>query len=108
MNKRTYVIASGLVLLLATVCLNLSPDSSARLKRAFSSFFIPLFSLQKGAEQAGDLIADNVAPRKELLQEISDLKQSNQMLRLRLAQNNNLIQENDNLRKQLKLLPKAE
>ena len=107
-KKQTYVIASGLVLLLATVCLNLSPDSSARLKRAFSSFFIPLFSLQKGAEQAGDLIADNVAPRKELLQEISDLKQSNQMLRLRLARNENLIQENDNLRKQLKLLPKAE
>ncbi|SVD23999.1 uncharacterized protein METZ01_LOCUS376853, partial [marine metagenome] len=33
-KKQTYVIASGLVLLLATVCLNLSPDSSARLKRA--------------------------------------------------------------------------
>ena len=73
MNKRTYVIASGLVLLLTVVCLNLSPDSSTRLKRAFSSFFIPLFSLQKGAEQAGDFISDNGTPRKVLLQELHDL-----------------------------------
>ena len=108
MNKRTYVIASSLVLLLAAVCLNLSSDSSARLKRTFSSFFIPLFSLQKGMEQVGDLISDNGTPRKVLLQELHDLKQSNQLLRLQRAQNQNLTQENVNLRKQLKLLPKAE
>ena len=108
MNKRTYVIASGLVLLLVALCLNLSPDSSTRLKRTFSSFFIPLFSLQKGMEQAGDFISDNSTPRKVLLLELHDLKQSNQMLRLQLAQNQNLTQENVNLRKQLKLLPKTE
>jgi rod shape-determining protein MreC len=108
MNKRTYIIASGLVLLLAAVCLNLSPDSSTRLKRTFSSFFIPLFSIQKGVEQAGDFIFDNGTPRKVLLQELHDFKQSNQMLRLQLAQNQNLTQENVNLRKQLKLLPNAE
>ncbi len=108
MNKRTYVIASSLVLLLTAFCFNLSPNSSSRLKRAFSSFFIPFFSLQKGAEQVGDLIVDNGTPRKLLLQELNDLKQSNRKLRLRLAQNQNLTQENDNLRKQLKLLPKPE
>ena len=108
MKKKTYVIASSLVILLATVCLNLSPDSSTRLKRAFSSFFIPLFSLQKGIEQSGDFISDNSTPRKVLLQELYDLKQSNQLLRLQLAQNQNLTQENDNFRKQLKLQPKRE
>ena len=108
MKKKTYVIASGLVILLATACLNLSPDSSTRLKRAFTSFFIPLFSLQKGVEQSGDFISDNITPRKVLLQALNDLKQSNQLLRLQLAQNQNLTHENLNLRKQLKLLPKAE
>jgi len=108
MNKRTYVIASSLVLLLVAVCLNLSPDSSTRLKRTFGSFFIPLFSLQKGIGQASDFISDNGAPRKVLLQELHDIKQSNQLLRLQCAQNQNLTQENIDLRKQLKLLPKAE
>ncbi len=108
MKKKTYVIASSLVILLATVCLNLSPDSSTRLKRTFSSFFIPLFSLQKGVEQSGNFISDNSTPRKVLLQELHDLTQSNQLLRLQLAQNQNLTQENDNFRKQLKLQPKRE
>ncbi len=108
MKKKTYVIASSLVILLATVCLNLSPDSSTRLKRTFSSFFIPLFSLQKGVEQSGNFISDNSTPRKVLLQELHDLIQSNQLLRLQLAQNQNLTQENDNFRKQLKLQPKRE
>ena len=98
MKKKTYVIASSLVILLATVCLNLSPDSSTRLKRTFSSFFIPLFSLQKGVEQSGNFISDNSTPRKVLLQELHDLIQSNQLLRLQLAQNQNLTQENDNFR----------
>ena len=78
MNKRPYVIATSLVLLLTTVCLNLSPDSSARLKRALSSFFIPLFSLQEGAETAGGALVDHGAPRSVLLTELRDLKQTNQ------------------------------
>jgi rod shape-determining protein MreC len=108
MNKQTNAIASTLVLLLTVICLNLSQDSTARLKRIFSSFFIPLFSLQKGTEQIGDFITDNSTPRKILLQELQDLKQTNQVLHLRLAQNQNLILENENLRKQLKLVPKRE
>lgn len=108
MKKRKYVIASCIVFLLTTACLNLSPESSARLKLTFSSFFIPLFSLQKGAEQAGDLFTDNVTPRVTLLQELHSLKQSNQILRLQLAQNKNLTQENNSLRKQLKLPLKTE
>jgi rod shape-determining protein MreC len=108
MNKRHYIIATGLVLLLATVCLNLSPDSSARLKRALSSFFIPLFSLQKSVEKAGGALVDYSAPRTVLLTELRDLKQTNQSLRLQLAQNQNLILENTSLRKHLHLPPKSE
>ncbi len=108
MNKRPYVIAASLVLLLATVCLNLSPDSSARLKRAFSSFFIPLFSLQKGVEKTGGAVVDHGAPRGVLLAELRDLKQTNQTLRLQLAKNQNLILENVTLRQQLNLPPKPE
>ena len=108
MNIRPYAIATGLVLLLTTVCLNLSPDSSARLKRALSSFFIPLYSLQEGAETTGGALVDHGAPRSVLLTELRDLKQTNQFLRLQLAQNQNLIQEIANLRKQLHLPPKSE
>ena len=98
MNKRRYVIASGLVLVLTTVCLNLSPDHSARLKRTFSSFFIPLFSLQKGAENTGGFIVDRGAPRSVLLAELRDLKQTNQILRLQLAKSQNVLLENEALR----------
>ena len=108
MNIRPYAIATGLVLLLTTVCLNLSPDSSARLKRALSSFFIPLYSLQEGAETVGSALVDHGAPRSVLLAELRDLKQTNQFLRLQLAQNQNLIHEIANLRKQLHLPPKSE
>ena len=108
MNKRPYVIAASLVLLLATVCLNLSPDSSARLKPAFSSFFIPLFSLKKGVEKTGGAVVDHGAPRGVLLAELRDLKQTNQTLRLQLAKNQYLILENATLRQQLNLPPKPE
>ena len=108
MNKRPYVIATSLVLLLTTVCLNLSPDHSARLKRTLSSFFIPLFSMQKGAETTGGFVVDRGVPRKVLLAELRDLKQTNQILRLQLAKSQNVLLENEALRKQLNLPPKSE
>ena len=80
MNNRLYIIATGLVLLLAIVFFNLSPDSSARLKRVLASFHIPLFSAQKTAEATGEILVDQTAPRKVLLQEIHELKRQNQIL----------------------------
>lgn len=108
MNNRPYIIATGLVLLLAIVFFNLSPDSSARLKRVLASFHIPLFSVQKTVETTGDILVDQTAPRKVLLQEIRELKRQNQILELRLGQTQSLERENRSLRDQLQLRPKPE
>ena len=98
MNNRPYIIATGLVLLLAIVFFNLSPDSSARLKRVLASFHIPLFSAQKTVEATGEILVDQTAPRKVLLEEIHVLKRQNQILELRLGQTQSLERENRSLR----------
>ena len=108
MNNRPYIIATGLVLLLAIVFFNLSPDSSARLKRVLASFHIPLFSAQKTVEATGEILVDQTAPRKVLLEEIHVLKRQNQILELRLGQTQSLERENRSLREQLELRPKPE
>ena len=108
MNNRSYVIATGLVLLLSIVCLNLSADSSARLKRVFSSFFIPLFSAQEGLETGGDAVVDRGVPRGVLLEEIAELKLTNQILRAELNQTAKLRNENEQLRRNLQMRPHPE
>lgn len=108
MNNRPYIIATGLVLLLAIVLFNLSPDSSARLKRVLSSFYIPLFTAQKTAEATGDVLVNQTTPRKLLLEELRHLKQQNLSLELRLSQTQSLERENRSLREQLQLRPRPE
>ncbi len=99
MNKQPYFIAISLTCLVAVLCLNLSPGNAARAKAALSSFFIPLFSSQKAAESTGDLAVDILTPRKVLLREIGELRQTNQLLQLQITQAKNLELENATLRK---------
>jgi rod shape-determining protein MreC len=88
----------GLVVLLTLVVLNLPSRTTARLKLAIGSLFVPLFGLANSSEQLAGQAGDAVLPRSELLRELETLRRQNQELRLQAAQTEELARENDRLR----------
>jgi len=99
MLKRPHYIALGLIVVLILTILNLPNQTAARLKLGIGSVFLPLFGLaasaQRGVEKAGEAIV----PRQELLRQNDALRHENTILRQQLAENSNVLQENDKLRK---------
>ena len=108
MNKQPYVITTGIVLALAIVTFNLSPEATARAKLVFNSFYIPLISAQKSTRTAKDYLINQTVPRKVLLKENAELKRQNKILELRLSQSASLFRENNTLRSHLQIRPRAE
>lgn len=101
MLKRTHYIALGLVVLLTLVVLNLPASTTARLKLAIGSLFLPLFGLAGGAHQAASKAGDALTPRNELLRANERLRSDNQQLRLQATQAEEIARENDRLRQLL-------
>ncbi|SVD71082.1 uncharacterized protein METZ01_LOCUS423936, partial [marine metagenome] len=108
MNKQPYVITTGIVLALAIVTFNLSPEATARAKLVFNSFYIPLISAQKSTRTAKNYLINQTVPRKVLLKENAELKRQNEILELRLSQTSSLSRENHTLRSHLQIRPRAE
>ena len=88
----------GLVVLLTLVVLNLPSRTTARLKLAIGSLFVPLFGLANSGRQLAGQAGDAVLPRSELLRELETLRRQNQELRLQGAQTEELARENGRLR----------
>jgi rod shape-determining protein MreC len=102
MFKQKHFLALGAVTLAALLLLSLPARVTARLKLAAGSLFMPLSSLAATAEQLPADVADNVLPRRELLQEIGRLQRENQELKVQALQNTTIGLENEQLRNQLR------
>jgi rod shape-determining protein MreC len=98
MLKRPHYIAAALVVLLTLVTLTLPDKTTARMKLAIGSLFVPLFGLANSAQQAAARASDAVLPRSELLRQNELLRRQNQELRLEAAQADGIAQENERLR----------
>lgn len=98
MLKRPHYIAVGLVALLTLLVLNLPGRTTARLKLAIGSLFLPLFGLTSGAKEVVGHVGDAVLPRGELLRINESLRRENEQLRLQAQQAEGIERENTRLR----------
>lgn len=98
MFKPKNYLALGAVVIVAVVLLSLPAHVTARLKRAVGSCFLPLFGLASAGQELPADLADSVLPRRELLQQIDNLRQENQQLRSQAIQSATIARENDQLR----------
>ena len=98
MFKPKNYLALGAVVIVAVVLLSLPTHVTVRLKRAVGSCFLPLFGLSSAGQELPADLADSVLPRRELLQQIDNLRQENQQLRSQAIQSATIARENDQLR----------
>jgi len=96
LRKRQY-FALGAVLLAALLILSLPPRAASHLKLAVGSWFLPLVGLDGAAQQLPATLADSVLPRRELLQQIYRLQQTNQILTVQALQATAVLRENNQL-----------
>ena len=101
MLKRSHYIAVGLVLALTLVILFLPAQTTARLKLAIGSLFLPLFGLAGASHQLAEKTGDTLTTRRELLKQNGTLREENQRLLVQSQQLNGLLRENALLRDQL-------
>lgn len=101
MFKQQNFLALGALVLVVVVLLSLPASSTARLKSAMASWFLPLFGLAGAAQQLPANLADSVLPRRELLKQIDSLRSENQQLKAQQLQSLAIARENDQLRTQL-------
>jgi rod shape-determining protein MreC len=101
MLKRSNYIALGIVVVLTLILLNLPAHTTARLKAAISSLFLPLFGLAHTTDQAANKAGDMITTRSELLKQNEQLHNENQELRLQAVQAQETARENARLRQNL-------
>ncbi len=98
MFKQKNYFVLGAVVFVAIVLLSLPANATARLKRVAGSWFLPLFGLASAAQQLPADLADSVLPRRELLQQVDQLRRENQQLTSQAVQAAAIARENDQLR----------
>lgn len=98
MFKRPYYITLAIVVVLTLLVLNLPSRTTARLKAALGSVFLPLFGMAGSTEQVAAKTSDTLLPKSELIAANDSLRRQNHDLRLQLAQANTIASENDRLR----------
>jgi rod shape-determining protein MreC len=97
MFKRKHYLALGAVTLVALLILSLPPRTTARLKLAVGSWFLPLFGLAGTVQQLPVTAADAMLPRRELLQRLEVLRRENEQFRVQASQAAAMARENDQL-----------
>ena len=98
MFKRPYYIALALVALLTLLVLNLPGSTTARLKLAIGSIFLPLFGATGAAQQAAAKAGDTLLPKSELIRANETFRRQNQELRFQAMQAGETTRENIRLR----------
>jgi rod shape-determining protein MreC len=101
MSRRPYYVAFGVVLLIAMTALNLPERQGTRLKLAWGSVFVPLFGLAGSVETTASQARQSLVPETQTARRLQSLQQTNQALRLLLAQTESIRQENQRLRREL-------
>jgi rod shape-determining protein MreC len=98
MLKQKNYLALGAVVLVVVLLMSLPSRSTARLKLAIGSWFLPLFGLAGAAQQLPADLADSVLPHRELLKQVDLLRRENQQLKEQQIQTAAIARENDQLR----------
>jgi rod shape-determining protein MreC len=98
MFKRPYYIALGIVVLVTLVVLKLPARTTTQLKLAISGLFLPFFGLATSTQKLAEKTGDRIAPRGALISQIDQLQSENRELKLRLAQYETVLQENNRFR----------
>jgi len=101
MLKRQYSIATGLVLLIVLVLLNLPEQPAARIKLALGGLFLPLFSMAGSVQHLTQQVGNSLVPRGTLLKQLEQLQKENEELRQQLMQIQDAWRENAQLRQAL-------
>jgi rod shape-determining protein MreC len=101
MFKRPHYIVVGGVVLLGIVLVALPKQTSAQIKLALSSLFLPLFGMAGAGSKAADKAADLIMPRRVLEAQLDALKKENTQLKFDLIQHERVVAENDQLRAQI-------
>jgi rod shape-determining protein MreC len=82
--------------------LTLPTQTTARLKLAIGSVFLPLFGLTGSVQQLASGLGDKVISRNELLKQNEALYRENQQLRIQAMRNEAVERENNRLRTLIK------
>lgn len=101
MLRRPQYIALSLVTVLLLAILLSPATTTARLKLAIGSLFLPLFGLTGSAHQLAGKAGDALTPRRDLLKQNATLRAENQRLRVQALQADELLRENTRLHEQL-------
>ena len=101
MFRKSRYIALAFVAFVALVLLNLPANTSARLRLAISSQFLPLFGLANSAQDVAGSTAELVLPKRELIRQNNQLRSELQQLKLQYNQSAETIRENARLRQQI-------
>src|SRR5438094_734519 len=101
MLRRPHYIALGLVALLTLVILTLPSQTTARLKLAIGSLFLPLFGLASSSQQAANKAGDAIMPRSTLLQQNETYRRQIEQSRIETMRIRQIEQENNELRQLL-------
>ncbi|MGV3756984.1 MAG: rod shape-determining protein MreC [Verrucomicrobiota bacterium] len=96
------------VLLLVLLLLSLPDQAAARVKLAISALFIPLFGLSQSTQTATGKVADMALPRGVLLNQMEQLRQENEQLRVLQMQSEAMKLENDRLRQMFQMKPQKD
>src|SRR3974390_2374122 len=98
MLRRPHYIASGVIVLMTLIMLNLPSQTTAHLKSGVGSVFLPLFGLTSTSERLAGPVGDSAVSRKQLLRENEALRRDNDQLNLQLQQFQQIERENARLR----------
>jgi rod shape-determining protein MreC len=101
MFRRPHYIALSVVVIVTVILLSLPSQTTARLKLALTSLFLPLFGLAGSTQQLAEKAGDRVVSRQTLLLQLDQLRRENEQLRLLQPQFDAMRTENDRLRAQL-------
>jgi rod shape-determining protein MreC len=107
MFKRPHYIALGLIGLLTLIILNLPHHTASQIKLAIGGLFLPLFGLSKSTQQITREAGDALVPRAELRRQNEQLRQTNEVLKIRTLQMETVLRENDRLRQLFNARQKA-
>lgn len=97
MFKKKRYIALAIVALAALVLLNLPANTSARLRLAISSQFLPLFGLASVSQEVSGATAELVLSKRELIRQNNQLRSEIQQFKIQAARAAEIERENARL-----------
>lgn len=101
MLRKPHAILLAATCLVLLVLLALPEDSRSRVRVAFSGLFLPLFTVAGPSQNAAQRAVASITPRSVLLNRLQTLEQTNEALRLKVAELEAATRESDRLRQML-------